>query len=40
MLDHTAEIIDTTLARPELVVHNGDLPATAEALRDVLADSG
>jgi tripartite-type tricarboxylate transporter receptor subunit TctC len=26
--------------KPELVVHAGDLPATAEAVRDLLADSG
>src|SRR5215813_6884646 len=37
----TAEIVDLALkAKPELVIHKGDLPATAEALRDLLAASG
>jgi hypothetical protein len=40
MVEHTAEIIDIGLAKPELVIHYGDLPATAEALRDVIARSG
>ncbi len=35
-----AEILDLALARPELLVHPGDLPATAEALRDLFAASG
>jgi hypothetical protein len=35
----TAEIVDLT-RKLELVVHCGDLPATAEALRDLLAASG
>jgi hypothetical protein len=36
-----AEIVDLTLkVKPELIVYLGDLPATAEALRDLLAASG
>jgi hypothetical protein len=35
------EFVDFALRpKPELVVHAGDLPATAEAVRDLLADSG
>jgi hypothetical protein len=35
-----AEIVDLALKpKPELIVHRGNLPATAEALRDVLAAS-
>jgi hypothetical protein len=40
MLKGPAEIVDLARARPELRVHPGDLPATAEALRDVFAASG
>ena len=42
MRDGTAsEIVDLALkAKPELIVYAGDLPATAEALRDLLAASG
>jgi hypothetical protein len=29
-----------TTGLPELIVHSGNLPATAEALRDLLAASG
>jgi putative DNA primase/helicase len=37
----TAEIVDLALkVKPELIVYSGDLPATAEALRDLLAASG
>src|SRR5262249_6853974 len=37
----TAEIVDLALkGKPELIVYSGDLPATAEALRDLLAASG
>src|SRR4051812_42692413 len=36
-----AEIVDLALAsQPELIVHSGNLPATAEALRNLLAESG
>ena len=36
-----AEIVDLALkTKPELMVHAGDLPATAEALRDLFAASG
>jgi hypothetical protein len=35
-----AEILDLALAKPELLIHPGDLPATAEALRDLFAASG
>ena len=36
-----AEIVDLALkAKVELIVHGGDLPATAEALRDLFAASG
>jgi hypothetical protein len=36
-----AEIVDFALKRkPELIIHAGNLPATAEALRDLLAASG
>jgi hypothetical protein len=36
-----AEIVDLALQpKPELVIHGGNLPATAEALRDLLAASG
>jgi hypothetical protein len=36
-----AEVVDLTLRpKPELVIHAGNLPATAEALRDLLAASG
>ena len=36
-----AEIVDLALRpKPELVIHAGNLPATAEALRDLLAASG
>ena len=42
MHDRTgAEIVDLALQlKPELVIHAGNLPATAEALRDLLAASG
>ena len=42
MRDGTAaEIVDLALKpKPELVIHAGNLPATAEALRDLLAASG
>jgi hypothetical protein len=42
MRDGTAaEIVDLALQpKPELVIHGGNLPATAEALRDLLAASG
>ena len=41
MRDGTAaEIVDLALKKPELVIHSGNLPATAEALRDLLAASG
>ena len=41
MRDATAaEIVDLALQKPELVIHGGSLPATAEALRDLLAASG
>jgi hypothetical protein len=37
----TAEIVDLAVQpKPELVIHAGNLPATAEALRDLLAASG
>jgi hypothetical protein len=37
----TAEIVDLALKpKPELIIHGGNLPATAEALRDLLAASG
>jgi hypothetical protein len=33
-----ADIVDLALrAKPELIIHVGNLPATAEALRDLLA---
>jgi hypothetical protein len=36
-----AEIVDLAVkSKPELVIHGGNLPATAEALRDLLAASG
>jgi len=36
-----AEIIDLALKpKPELIVHAGNLPATADGLRDLLAASG
>jgi hypothetical protein len=36
-----AEIVDLALKpKPELIIHAGNLPATAEALRDLLAASG
>lgn len=35
-----AEIVDLALQKPELVIHGDNLPATAEALRDLLAASG
>jgi hypothetical protein len=36
-----AEIVDLVLTpKPELMIHAGDLPATAAALRDLLAASG
>ena len=36
-----AEIVDLALrAKPELIIHVGNLPATAEALRDLLSASG
>ena len=36
-----AEIVDLALKpKPELVIHAGNLPATAEALRNLLAASG
>jgi hypothetical protein len=36
-----AEIVDLALKRkPELIINAGNLPATAEALRDLLAASG
>jgi len=36
-----AEIVDLALKpKPELIVHPGNLPATAEALRDLLSASG
>jgi hypothetical protein len=35
------EFVKTTLdEEPQLMVHTGDLPATARALRDLLADCG
>jgi hypothetical protein len=38
--DATAEIVDLLLRpKPELIIHAGDLPASAEALRDLLAQS-
>ena len=42
MRDGTAaEIVDLALQpKPELAIHSGNLPATAEALRDLLAASG
>lgn len=42
MRDGTAaEIVDLALQpKPELVIHAGNLPATTEALRDLLASSG
>jgi hypothetical protein len=42
MRDATAaEIVDLALKpKPELVIHRGNLPATAEGLRDLLAASG
>ena len=42
MLDGTAaEIVDLALKpKPELIIHAGNLPATAEALRDLFAASG
>src|SRR5262245_35606578 len=41
MRDGTAaEIVDVALNKAELVIHAGNLPATAEALRDLLAGSG
>jgi putative DNA primase/helicase len=37
----TAEIVDLALTpKPELMIYAGDLPATATALRDLLAGSG
>jgi hypothetical protein len=39
--DNAAAIVDSALApKPDLIVHSGDLPATAEALRDLFAASG
>jgi putative DNA primase/helicase len=36
-----AEIVDLALkSKPELIIHGGNLPATAEALRDLFAASG
>ena len=35
-----AEIVDLEFNKPYLVVHSGNLPATAEALRDLLAGCG
>jgi hypothetical protein len=35
-----AEIVELSLNKPELVVHASNLPATAEALRDLFAKSG
>jgi hypothetical protein len=36
-----ADIVDLALrAKPELIIHGGNLPASAEALRDLLAASG
>jgi hypothetical protein len=36
-----ADIVDLALrAKPELIIHVGNLPATAEAVRDLLAASG
>jgi hypothetical protein len=42
MRDRTAaEIVDLAVrTKPELIIHAGDLPATAEALRDLFAASG
>jgi len=37
---NAAEIVDLALTKPHLFVHAGDLPATAEAVRDLLAASG
>jgi putative DNA primase/helicase len=38
MLEGTAaEIVDFALGKPELPIQSGDLPATAAALRDLLA---
>src|SRR5262245_56021597 len=39
--DDAAEFVKTAMTdKPELIVHGGDLPATAFALRDVFAASG
>jgi hypothetical protein len=39
--EDAAEFVDGAIgAKPELIVHSGDLPATARALRDLLATSG
>jgi putative DNA primase/helicase len=39
--DNAAAIVDSALApKPDLIVHSGDLPATAEAMRDLFAASG
>ena len=40
MHDAAADIVDFALNMPELVIRAGNLPATAEALRDFLAASG
>jgi putative DNA primase/helicase len=41
MLEGTAaEIVDFAVGKPELPIQSGDLPATAAALRDLLAASG
>ena len=37
---NAAEIVDLALTKPHLFVHAGDLPATAEAVRDLFAASG
>jgi hypothetical protein len=37
---NAAEIVELALNKRELFVHAGDLPATAEAIRDLLAGSG
>src|SRR5271169_2897213 len=39
--DEAAQFVRATMAgKPELIVHGGDLPATARALRDLFAGCG
>ena len=38
-MTRTPKIVDLA-PKPELIIHDGNLPATAEALRDLFAASG